>query len=575
MDFIILPEKLNPGGLAAKINGWQSIRKAEYIIHFNPARYKTINFENATLILLGDYWNEPSDDPKTKFTGNIAELIKTIKGNYYCIIIEKESIQVFSCFLNLMPVYYSPSAFLASSSMDLIISCGIKLTVCERNIVETLLFNYTFFDSTIFCEVELLPTHHVLTFRADRLQHHEFFSTATFFTDKPKRGKKIYNKLVRDFIRTVDEYMPGEGSMITFTGGFDGRTIVSSALNLGKKFDTMAFGKIINDDVKIPANNALELGLNFHHIDAMDTIYLSRHYQLNSTEMANNSPGFNGFLYPHFIYLAKEAARHSTCLITGCGGSELFRAAHNAGAVVSQALYDVLTLDDEEDLKQALMRNPNLKILQTEVIGRNIDGLMNDLRVYRENLLEFGTTNRKLYYFMHNETLRKLFGTWIYNQAKYIRVRSPYLDFDFIKSVYESNLAGAYNAFFTHNPIKRFKGQYLYALIIAKTNPVIYRQMTGKGYPPKHILTLSGKLKLLYPFLKRRLIRRVSREDLDNLGILSGFTHYLANNNPSMDISIFNTDVIKNLIKLETGNISERDRDILLQYFSFEYILNL
>jgi hypothetical protein len=402
----------------------------------------------------------------------------------------------------------------------------------------------------------------------------EFFNTRVLFTESPAKGKKVHDALADAFVRTVDDYLPGKGSVVTFTGGFDGRTIVSCSLHLGKEFKTLAFGKAEDEDVHIPYNNAKELGLEFIHLESSDPLYITHKYSEDSIAITKASGGFNGFLYPHFLYIARESAKHGNCLVTGCGGSELFRAAHNAGAVVSQALYDVLTIEGEAELKNALLASPKIKILQKEVIENVIGGFMDDLMKYRKALNTFGTTNRKLYYFMHNETLRKLFGIWIYNQAKYINVRSPFLDYRFIEAVYRSDLAGAYNAFFTHNPIKRFKGQWLYSVIIGKTNRKIFNQKTGKGYPPKHILTLAGRLKLVIPFFKRRLIRRVAHEDIDNLGILSGLNYFINNTNVNYDLPWFDEKEILNLIKQSQNVINEVDRDILLQYFSIHSIFD-
>lgn len=574
MDFLIVPKNLPAETLHNRTKGWRHTGNDTFDLYYDPRQAEMRPWGSSTLFLLGDFWNVPEPAISDNLTGTVTDLVKALKGNYYGIILEKEKVHVFSCFLNLMPVFYSPRDRVVTSVFPAFGELQLPLTVSERYIFEALLFNYPFFNHTIFNEVKLLSTHHLLSLDNHRAMETEFFNTRVLFTESPAKGKKVHDALADAFIRTVDDYIPGKGSVVTFTGGFDGRTIVSCALHLRKEFKTLAFGKAEDEDVHIPYENAKELGLEFIHLESSDTLYITRQYSEDSIAITRASGGFNGFLYPHFLYIARESAKHGGCLVTGCGGSELFRAAHNAGAVVSQALYDVLTIEGEAELKNALLASPKIKILQKEVIENVIGGFMEDLVKYRRVLNEFETTNRKLYYFMHNETLRKLFGIWIYNQAKYINVRSPFLDYRFIEAVYRSDLAGAYNAFFTHNPIRRFKGHWLYSVIIGKTNRKIFNQKTGKGYPPKYILTPAGRLKLVIPFFKRRLIRRVTHEDIDNLGILSGLNYFIKKANPINDLPWFDQEEVLNLINQSHNVINEADRDILLQFFSINSIVN-
>lgn len=175
---------------------------------------------------------------------------------------------------------------------------------------------------------------------------------------------------------------------------------------------------------------------------------------------------------------------------------------------------------------------------------------------------------------MLNNTIRKIFGSWQFAQSKYINVRSPFLDFNFVNSLYKTNFAGVYNDFYTENPVKRFNGQLLYALIIKTTNDTILKQKTGKGYSPNQLLSLAGKISLVYPFLLKRIKRKVQTENLDNLGLVTGIKHIMLQNRNENESKYFDGQMILKYSKKLNQYTSEKQRDALLNYYSISSILN-
>ncbi len=71
------------------------------------------------------------------------------------------------------------------------------------------------------------------------------------------------------------------------------------------------------------------------------------------------------------------------------------------------------------------------------------------------------------------------------NQFNYIRNRTPFLDIDFLRTIFRSRLAGIHSGLFDHNPFRRFKGQVLYAHIIK-----IHGRLSG-GYRRTRVMPLK------------------------------------------------------------------------------------
>ena len=142
------------------------------------------------------------------------------------------------------------------------------------------------------------------------------------------------------------------------------------------------------------------------------------------------------------------------------------------------------------------------------------------------------------------------------------------LDFNFIKKLLETTYAGANMDFLTENPYKRMNGQIIYASIIKKTNKIIYKQKSGKGYRPVDILNKINLPRIILPFIIKRFKRKVTTENLDNLGIISGVKesgkifHELKTN------KLFNIKKIVDNIQQLNSSTPEKERDALLMSVS-------
>lgn len=571
-DFVIISKTNN---VNLFLPDWEIIENESHQLYYKASKSKIIKTENANVIIIGDFWNEDNLPTIDSHQNNLDTLIKTIKGNFFYFIITKTKIQIVTGFLNLLPIYYSEKYAIATSNFEFINKLNNNYAINDRYVLETFLFNHAFFNSTIYKDIFLLSTHHSLNIEHGKITEIEFWNTSSIIIDKPSTSKNERNDLSTQFISIANDYIENTNSCITFTSGFDGRTILSCALKLKKSINCISFGKIENDDVYVPLENAKALNIPYNYIDAANAEYINSEYEKCALKIVHQTGGFNGFLYPHFLYLAKKVATTNNFLITGYGGSELLRSTHIMGAITSKALYQVVSIDNKNDLKTTLLQNESLRFLSNDVINHNIDELVDDLITYKAKLsTAYNTLNKKLYCFILNESFRKIFGVWQSTQCREINVRMPYFDFDFVASLYKTNLAGIYNSFHTKNPIKRFKGQLLYALIIAKTNKTIARQKTGKGYAPNDLLSLTGKLKITASFFTKKLGRKVTKENIDNLSIISGIKNTIKESSLIFSPLIFNNEVIQKTISELNSYSDEGSRDCLLNSYSINSCIN-
>ncbi len=567
-DFVLLHNKRIPK--SEKKNQLRLNKNWSLLV--TKANYSEYNIGNNKIIIIGDYIGAIEEI----FSTNDNEISK-LRGHFYAIIVKESSIKIYNSFFSMLPVYYTADECIISSSLSLICEyTNTKPEIDKKYILENLLFNYGFFNRTLYKNITLLACHSFITLKNSKITITKHFDISNLFVLVPKGGKKIANQLSDLFIETVKDYFPEEEFDIAFTGGFDGRTLVSCASYHQQKFKTFSFGRPENDDVSIPNANANSLKIPYQYFDLGDIDYISSEYYKNALEYTTSGYMGNGFLYPHFLYSTKKISKNSNHLISGAAGSELFRALHSTGAVTSQALANVFKIQDDDELREILKNAKPLVVLNKNEFTKELNELIEEVIIYKKSLPQNISKNQQFYIFVFEEIFRKFFGQWICIQQKHLTVRTPFLDYNFVKKLLTTKYAGANNDFFTDNPLKRMKGQYLYTDIIKKTNRQIYNQTTGKGYRPIDVRDIKYIHNIILPFLKKKLLKKVTKTNLDNLGIISGIKaneeklHLIINS----EQSFFDTKMLNILLTNLSPYTPEKHRDTLLMSLSILYNLS-
>ncbi len=513
------------------------------------------------IIIIGDYIGTSQE----LLNAEVNEIPK-LKGNFYAIVTTPETVAIYSSFFSILPLYHTIDHGIIASAIDPILQHTTKeYTTDKTYILENLLFNYGFFNRTLYQEIKLIPCHHYLHYSNNQttLQHH--FDITEWYTQTPKGGAKTASVLSDLFIETTKHYFPDAYFDIAFTSGFDGRTLVSCALHHQKTFGTFSFGRPEIADVRIPSENAKALHIPYRSFDIGHEAYLDQNYLENANEYTTKGYKGNGYLQSHYVSSTKKIAKDSNYMLSGYVGSELFRALHATGTVTAAALRDVFMIADEDTLREKLKTSSTLNVLQKETYTPELNALIEEVLLYKRKLPKNISLNQQFYTFIFEETIRKFFGQKITLQQQYINVRTPFLDAQFVYALLQTKYAGANNDFFTQNPLKRTKGQYIYTDIIKKTNPIIYRQMTGKGYRPIDVRNPLYMVNIIYPFFKKRFLKKVTKTYMDNFGIVTGVLRNIQYLYPLLEnSSIFDTKKLsKRLAKLDAYS-PEKERDTLL-----------
>ena len=567
-NFVITKEKTTTDNTYNKfesfdLNNYTLLIEGNYLFFQNKTGQK--------IIIIGDCINSHIINCESFYS---KDLILKLKGIFILVIISSDSFQIYSSLFGFLPVYYSNDFNVISNSLEIIKEIeNLPTNISKQFILESYLFNFSFSNKTYLNGIYRLETFSGLSYSNGKIKKENYEDIINWFNVTPILKNNQLEKLAEIFLNQTKYYFSTEKNSVSFTSGFDGRTIVSAGLSYHKPFDTFSWGSPVNDDVKIPRNNAKELGLVYRSYNLHEPSYIETYLDL-SRRMSKITGGFNGFLYPHFLFGASKEKKYSNTLLVGYCGSELFRAIHIQGAVTSKDLMLVFNEPDDISLKNQLWNSEKLSfIIKSEFINE-FENLFEEILAFRKTQSSFHTKNHFFYSYIFPEVFRKVFGSWVSAQMEEINVRVPFLDYDFVIELLKTDLAGCNNDFFTHNPLKRLKGQLLYAEIIRQSNSQLYKMKTGKGYRPIDLLTLQGKVRILFPYLKKRLVRQYIQPNLDNLGIISAY-QYHKNEIESLYKNLEGFEISKILELSNNLNpyTSEEERDILLQTASLASIL--
>ncbi len=514
-------------------------------------------------------WGDPilrSKLPGTLKGDDASKYIaENISGHFYYLLLIRSSGELIAgnSAFGILPVYYIERGsilFLSDNAVTLGKQVG-AFPVSARFVLETVLFRYPLFDSSIIEGIRLLGANSHLSVIRDKWSVRKHLAVEDLFCSAPLPWKKAAGKTADAFMEAVSGYLPHEGYASSLTGGFDSRTLLAAGVGLGLEMTAFSFGTEESADVRIASRVASVAGITHRKIILGDEYVRQESFRCGRDFILNAS-GSATFARAHYLYAARQLAKDYRYMVTGNFGSEIFRSPHYAGSVISPNTVALFTAGAVEKAVEQIEKSAEFRCLNAERLEHAWDSLKTDLSrlpCYNSYYADL-TRNQRFYIFVFEEVFRKYFGAEMVNQFGHIINRTPFLDHSFLKAIFSSRLAGVHSDFFEHNPLKRYKGQVLYAHIIRKAFPAFGKVKTDKGYRPNDLLDFEGRFTIAANYARKKLCRQ--RTEIDPYAVASSWDY-----NRSKWTGI---PVSKELFRLSpNGKLSETpDRELIFRILS-------
>jgi asparagine synthase (glutamine-hydrolysing) len=518
MDFLIKIQntKLQAQGLREM----QTSQEPALRIINSKVAFKAINysFADCEFFLFGDiiFPEEIASNStlQAKFIKMYSDQKKLyqLKGFFYIIILnyDSNSVNIFSCFLNILPVYYCVlnDVILVSGSLFAIYEdLESKPLPNETYVIEKTLFNYSFLNNTPFENIFLMPSCHYIDISKDRLKTTKYYSIDDLIVEKPKPWRKNLETLSNIYSKELLASIPDQLFALTLTGGFDGRTVLSSALKSKAEFKAFSYGGSVDPDILIPESISNTLGFHYSPF-YLDDNYAIKGFWADAITFLMQSEGAGNLSRGHYVYTACELSKTHKYILTGNFGSEIIRSLKEPGVMASDTLFALFECENKKMFEDFVKTQKKLDFIHPDLLHKHLSAIVNEAWNYKQGLPHSFSINKKFYMYVFGEVFRKYFGAEIVVQSEYLINRSPFVHYNVFKATLETSIAGVYQKFKEKSPFKRFHGQILYAHVLKNLYPPLLNLVLDKGYKPKDFLSTAGRFSITSGYLKRKFSKK-------------------------------------------------------------------
>jgi asparagine synthase (glutamine-hydrolysing) len=275
----------------------------------------------------------------------------------------------------------------------------------QKSIGEFIACSCVLGDRTIFKNIKLLPAASKWTFRNKSLENKaSYFQPSQWEQQTAKRADDYYSGLREAFSTNLPLYFGGDEPLgMTLTGGLDTRMIMAWHKAAPGSMPCYTFGGELRDcqDVRI-ARRIAELCGQTHQVITIGSDFLSRfpHYAERSMYIAE---GGVDVYRASDLYVSQKAREIASAKVVGTYGSEIVRHA---------VMFKAVTPPDG--------------LFEPEILSSVFEAQDTYAGLRREHPLTFAAFRQSPWY--HQGILNL--------ESSQLTVRSPYLDNDFVRSVY-------------------------------------------------------------------------------------------------------------------------------------------
>ena len=486
-----------------------------------------INKPEISLQLSGDdheflAWGDPISNEKFRQGlqkhRSIDFIVNNLYGHYCFMFFDKrtQELLIGNSLFSILPLYYhinNERVIFSDNALSLGQYAGCT-NLSKRFVLESVLFNYPLFSQSVIEGIYLLPSNSGILISSSGVKTIKHTSIEELFSSASLPRKRNGDRMADVFLDNVWKYLPDEHYFTSLTGGFDGRTLTAAGRYFGKSFSCYCFGTPDSRDLKTASSISSETGIPFVAIN-LDDNYIKEQSHDDGRSFIISSSGTGTFTRAHYLFASEQLKGKTRYIVTGNFGSEIFRAMHIPGVVISRNLFTIFKSANLQDACKAIRKSPEMNYLNQAEFCSELKELENDIAGLPCFSIKYKDLTRSMqfYIFVFEELFRKYFGAELVSQFGSIKNRTPFIDIDFLRELLTTEFAGIHSKFYEGNPLKRFRGQLLYAQIIRKAFPALGKMITEKGYRPDDLISVAGKFRILRSYTGKQLSRKDNSYD--------------------------------------------------------------
>jgi asparagine synthase (glutamine-hydrolysing) len=337
---------------------------------------------------------------------------KQLNGRFHGLVADRRrgTVLLFNDRYGLQRLYYyeaKSAVYFAGEAKAILHVCPELRTVDQKGLAEFVTCGCVLENRTLFPSIHLVPPGSAWIFRAGALESKGvYFDPKEWEQQEPLEPEEYYRELRRAFVETLPRYFNGdERAGVSLTGGLDTRIIMAWHKAEPNSLPCYTFGSMYrdNEDVKLARRVASLCGQS-HQVIVTGNEFLSQfaHYAERSTYLTD---GCVDLSRSPDLYVNEKVREIAPVRIVGTYGSEIM-----LGAVMFKA------------------EQPLAGLFQPEVSRQIGEAQQTYYSARRGNRTTFVAFQQSPWHH---------YGVLGLEQTQ-VAIRSPYLDNDFVRTVYRA-----------------------------------------------------------------------------------------------------------------------------------------
>lgn len=472
-------------------------------------------------------WKLTPEEIASLFLNEGDDFAKNLKGSFVIVVENKNQVKVITDSLNVLPLYYyySNNTLIISSCVRMILANSfVSRELDELAITELALYDYMLKDHYFYKKIRKFENGRIYSFTDGQIHEKKYWSIEKLFNSKLLARDESLD-LLSDLLKENVELYTSDYKqvLVSFTGGFDGRTNVAMLEKDKADFLCYSYGKPGSKQIDIPKLISAEMGINYK------PVYLDKDFENSYALNASLAIEFSNGTAPHsranYPYAFSKLNSFSDMILTGLFGSEILRPYNPGQKIFTNEKIEILLTSKkfEEDARIILNDLIASNLVEEQILRKYFDMAIEPLIEYQNRYKDLGELYPYFFFFLE-EGVRKYFMQEIQVERPFVTTRFPYFDHDFVELIHKTPFAGMYNGFLGKSKAKRRNGQLLYAYLMKKFNPLLNQFELDRGYKPGDLLK-PFPLNYINLFLGARKAKKYIRfhgnDTFDTTGIWS------------------------------------------------------
>lgn len=473
--------------------------------------------------------------------------LKIYQGNFWIIYYDKNSdnIQIFSDLLTVLPLYLfsHDNKFIITS--NLMNFAAQKLKINHRVALGIMLFNQPLSDDTIVQDVKYLKPGKHVGISQKGINEKEIVSLAELMFNDQNTELDIH-ELILDFNHSVLSLANANSkNLVTLTGGYDSRSIISTLLKENLDVKSFSFGREGGPNTQVPLNVSTKLKLDY------EAFYLGKDYVDNYAKYADEvifwSDGLSAFERANYLYVADKIRKDSKSYISGLVGGEIFAPMTMYTTFCTRKYADIFYEGSMFNLKEIIKSNKlddYLNLSDTSVM-QEMNDVMQDYQNELNLLKNHKDEHLIVFYDFVKNGFRTFYGGQIHTERAYVHNKIPFYSMDILERVVASNQKHIFKNSFKGDAFSKRNNRILQAKIIDYNFPALGKINTDRGFSPSELLSPIGKLTSAVKYVYNN--KKQAKEEPEFISNVwsENYYGYLLALDEEFNSSIFNNNMIK------------------------------